>query len=191
MQTTSAADLDPSLPIARISRQRYERMIEAGIFDEDDRVELLNGLVVSMSPQNPPHAEAIAALTRVLVRLVDDMAEVRVQLPFAAHADSEPEPDLVVVPLPRQRGEHPDRALLVVEVADSSGHRDRVVKAAIYAAAAVPEYWIVDVVRQQVEVYSEPLGDHYGACHVARIGDRIDLLALPGRSLAVADVFPV
>ncbi len=191
MQTTSAADLDPSLPIASISRQRYERMIEAGIFDEDDRVELLNGLVVAMSPQGIAHASAIRRLTRLLVFLCGDDADVGSQLPFAAADDSMPEPDLCVTPRGACATGHPDRALLIVEVVDSSGRRDRVVKSAIYAAAAVPEYWVVDVVRQQVEVYSEPLGDHYGASHVARIGDRIDLLALPGRSLAVADVFPV
>jgi len=125
------------------------------------------------------------------VRLVSDDAEVRVQVPFAASDHDEPEPDFAVVPVSTDRAVHPGRAHLIVEVANTSPRKDRIVKGAIYALAGVPEFWLVDVQRRLVEVYREPLGDHYTASHLARPGDRIEVQGLPGRFVAVSDVFPV
>lgn len=189
MQTDFDQDLTATLPQARISRERYDRMVAAGIFGEDDRIELLNGVLVTMSPQDHRHAEAIQELNEILVRLFSGEAKVRVQLPFATDEFGEPEPDLALIPLPVVRGEHPSRALLVVEVADSSLRKDRLVKGAIYARAQVPEYWIVDVAHRVVEVYREPLGDHYAQSFVARPGESVAIQALPGAMVAVAAIF--
>jgi Uma2 family endonuclease len=184
-----AIESTTGLPLLRLTRKQYEQMAEAGVFDPDQRVELLNGMVVPMTPQGFPHASVIARLNRILVRLCGDDATVAPQLPLAASDDSEPEPDLYVFARDQGIDRHPERALLVIEVAATSQRKDRLVKGAIYAAANVPEYWLIDVMRQVIEVYREPMGDHFGRSWVARPGDRIDLLALAGRSVAVDEVF--
>jgi Uma2 family endonuclease len=176
-------------PLHRLTRRDYEQMIDAGIFGEDDHVELLNGAIVDMSPQYPPHADAIRELTRLLVRAVPEPMRVGVQVPLALGDASMPEPDLCVIAHPPPVGEHPASALLVVEVAASSARADRIVKGPIYAAAGVPEYWIVDVGSQHVEVHREPLDDHYGNVRVARPGDALELLCCPGATVDVAAIF--
>ena len=187
----SSSDFGPkTATLRRFTRHEYDRMVDAGIFGEDDHIELLNGLVTNMTPQGEPHAFSVRRLNRILVLLCGNDADVGPQLSFAASDDSEPEPDLAVTPVVTTTDDHPATAYLVVEVANTSLHHDRAVKSPIYARAAVPEYWIVDVQRRHIEVYSEPMGDHYGTARVARIGDTIELVALPGRRVAVADVFP-
>ena len=178
-----------SLPLAPISRQRFQRMVDAGIYGPGDHVELIQGMVVAMSPQGTLHAHTVQRLTLLLVELFGRTAGVRPQLPFAATGDSLPEPDLVVTPGRQARDAHPSRALLVVEVADTSLDYDRTVKAGLYATAEVPEYWIVDVQRQAIEVYSGPSDGQYGSKHVARRGDVIQLVAAVGKAVVVEEVF--
>lgn len=187
MQTDLLSDWN-LVPVHRFSRQDYERMAEAGVFEDSVRVELLDGKVVEMTPQGIEHGSAIRRLTSMLVVAYADSAEVGVQLPFAASDFSMPEPDLCVTP-GRVGKAYAARALLVVEVAASSLRHDRIVKATVYAAAQVPEYWLVDVKSECIEVFTEPMGDHYGACRVVRPGDRLPLPTLPGRDVDVADVF--
>lgn len=127
-----------------LRREEYDRLVEQGCF-EDERVELLHGMLITMSPQGPRHATVIENLTMLLVPAVLGRARVRVQSPLAASDDSEPEPDLsMVAPGPRPHG-HPHTALLVVEVAETSLAKDRQIKAGIYVACGVPEYWVVNL----------------------------------------------
>ena len=107
-----------------LRRHEYERMIDAGLF-RDERIELIQGVIVEMSPQNMPHSGAIQVLTRLLVPPLVGRSDIRVQLPFAAGDDSLPEPDLALVE-PMYFGKaHPDRAFLIIEVADASLKFDR------------------------------------------------------------------
>jgi Uma2 family endonuclease len=108
---------------------------------EHERVELIRGMVLTMSPIGPAHADPIDVLTRRLVLAMGDRAVVRVQQPFAASDDSEPEPDLALVPPGRYAADHPRQARLVIEVAQSSLTYDRETKAPLYAESGVPEYW--------------------------------------------------
>jgi Uma2 family endonuclease len=142
--------------LRRISVEEYHKMIEAGIFDEDERLELLEGVIVPMSPQSPDHADLVQWLTNRLVRLIGDGYDVRPQLPLVASPTSEPEPDLAVVPAGRTRERHPTGALLVIEVARESLRKDRLLKASLYARAGIPEYWIVNPAEDRVEVYRDP-----------------------------------
>lgn len=144
-----------------LTRQEYDRMIELGLFDEDEKIELLRGMLVTVSPQGTPHAEAISQLTQILVPRLEGRALVRVQLPFAASEDSEPEPDIAVVPRGNYRRAHPTSAHLIVEVADSSVRKDRVLKASLYAECEIPEYWIVDVGRGWTEVRTDSANGRY------------------------------
>ena len=144
--------------IRPLTADEVMRMVDAGILGEDDRVELLHGLLTAVSPKSPEHGAVIARLTRWLT-LVDAAGryEVLSEHPLVVpDATSLPEPDIAVV---ERRGDvtrHPRTALLVVEVAPSSIRIDLQLEPALYAAAGVPEYWVVDVPRRRVELFSGP-----------------------------------
>ena len=111
-------------------------------------------------------------------------ARVRCQLPFIASDASEPEPDVAVVPVADYRQAHPDRAFLIVEVANSS-HKVDHLKADLYAAAAVPEYWIVDVPGRSIEVRTDPVNGTYATMRTYRKGDTVALATFPDVTVAV------
>lgn len=171
-------------------------MVAAGLLHEDEHVQLIEGEILQMTPQYPPHAATIQLLDRMLRPVFGVDADVRAQLPLALSDDSEPEPDLAVV-AGRARDyvrEHPTTALLVVEVADSSLAFDRRRKGRIYAAAAIQEYWIVNLADRVLEVYRAPAAGAGGFDYTERttIDDRgrVSPLARPDASITVADLLP-
>ena len=127
----------------------YHRMLASGILAPDDRVELLDGQIVEMAPQDPPHASRVDDGGDYLKAIFANRAKVRVQLPITLAPGSEPEPDFAIVRLDenryRDRHPQPQDVLLLIEVADSTFKRDRIYKAKIYATAGITEYWIVDI----------------------------------------------
>ena len=171
-----------------LRRHEYERMIDAGLF-RDERIELIRGVIVEMSPQNMPHSWAIQMLTRLLVPPLVGRADVRVQLPLAAGDDSLPEPDLAIVE-PRYFGRaHPDRAFLIIEVADTSLKFDRQEKAELYATAGIPEYWVVNLNDKIIERHNELAGGAYTRVTPYRPGESLSPLAFPDVGVRVAEVF--
>jgi Uma2 family endonuclease len=178
----------------RLDAERYFALVDCGEIHPDDRVELLEGVVVSMSPQGSLHANAIARINALLVPLVGRRGVVRVQCSFRAGRYNVPEPDFAVVPGPLERWEreHPNEALLVVEVADSSLPTDRLSKAAIYAAAGVPQYLVVNLRGDRVETFAgpQPALASWTDGRPALRGESIALVALPGLSLAVDALLP-
>ena len=134
-------------------------MGEIGVFN-DRRVELMGGEIIEMSPIGPLHASVVAQVTRLLNRLFPEH-HVRPQLPFDASDDSEPEPDLALVPgEPGDfREAHPKQVALMIEVADSSLRYDRGRKASRYAASGVADYWVINLLARRVEVYRRPEPD--------------------------------
>jgi len=155
-----------SLPesVWRMSVEQYHKMIQAGILTEDDPVELLEGILVTKMAKNPPHS-LVTQLTRdALARLVLLGWFINAQEPITL-ADSEPEPDIAVVRGERREyaGHHPSAqdTTLVIEVADTSLSRDRGLKKRMYAAAGIPTYWIINLIEQQIEVYTDPSGSDY------------------------------
>ena len=183
----------PSDARLRISVERYHQMGEAGVFREDEHVELLHGVLVVKEPQGGGHGSMIEYLTSVLVRGVGPAYGVRVQLALALGPHSEPEPDFAVVPA-RTRGaprKHPHTALLVVEVARTSLRIDRGVKAALYARAGILEYWIVNLQDSVVEVHRDPEPAHarYRDRRVLQGSDVLAPLDLPGPRLTVEELF--
>lgn len=149
----------PSSAIRPLKRVEYERLVASGMF-EHERVELLDGMVMQMPPHGPEHDGTIEILSQLLASALGGRASVRVQSAFAATGDGEPEPDIAVVAIGDYRDAHPSKAFLIVEIAVSSVAYDRE-KAATYARAGVPEYWIVDVPRAAIEVHRAPVGDAY------------------------------
>lgn len=140
----------------RLTADEYHRMIESGGFDEDARIELIDGLLLDMSPKTPRHENAIAWLTERLVLAVDrERFQVRACLGLSL-GDSEPEPDLAVIEHAAPRPYHPATAALVVEVSVSSLARDLRTKPAIYARAGVTEYWVVDLDGRRVVTHRAP-----------------------------------
>jgi len=171
-----------------LGRDEYERMFDAGFF-HDERVELIRGLVIRMSPQKPLHADVTQALHEMLTLRLVGRAGVRVQSPFVAGDDSLPEPDLAVVAPGRRKKAHPNQAFLIIEVADSSLKLDRQEKAELYARAGVPEYWVVNLVDRVVERHSDPGGTAYARVTPFRGGETIQLLAFPDVAIRVDEVF--
>ncbi len=172
-------------------------MAEAGLFD-GKRVELIDGTILEMSPQRDRHAKGILLAQYALMDAFGPEFTVRVQLPLRVGDRSEPEPDVAVVRGGvRSVDAHPTTAVLVVEVSDTTLEHDRRTKAHLYASARVDEYWIVNLIDGRVEVQREPItdaaapfGHRYGRQDVAERDGMIAPVALPERSIAVADLLP-
>lgn len=178
----------------RLDAEQYAALVTEGVLCREDRVELLEGVVVSMAVQGSPHANAVARINAILVPLVGTRGIVRVQCAFRAGPWSVPEPDFAVVPGPLERWEHehPDEALLVIEVSDTSLPTDRLSKAAIYAAAGVPQYLVVNLRGDRIETFAEPdrARARWGVMRPAHRGEHIPLVALPDAALVVDELLP-
>jgi Uma2 family endonuclease len=171
------------IPLAQrlLTVDDYQKMVEAGILTEDDRVELLEGKIIEMSPAGKRHAAMVKRLTAFFYRILGEKVTIGVQDPVIAGRYSMPEPDLAILKYRSDFYEHShpksSDILLVIEVADSSLDKDRRVKSPLYAAAGIPEYWIIDLERDQVEVCREPAGKEYLSTQVLKPGDTIQLPA--------------
>lgn len=177
----SAVDVDQ---LHRYSIDEYEDLVLKGAF-EDQRVELIDGLILDMSPKSPAHENAIAWLNRWLVRHVDlDRYDVRVGSPLKI-GNSEPEPDLAVVDLEHPPDSHHLSAHLVIEVALSSRERDLAVKPRIYATA-VTEYWVFDLEHRQLVTHREPAATGFRQVRTWGADDRVgpEQLELPPLSVS-------
>lgn len=176
--------------------EEYHAMRRAGILDEDDRVELIDGKIIHRTPIGNAHIRCVTRLNRLITRFLlerDDPALfVSPQNPMRLGPHDEPEPDLAVVHLPEdpETPIGPEHVLLLVEVAETSVQKDREVKLPRYAAAGIPEVWIVVLPDERVEVYREPSAKGYKQAQFLEEEDTLDVAALPDAgAIAVADVF--
>ena len=167
-------------------------MVETGILQPGDRVELIRGEILTMSPQKSAHATAVQLAGDALRGVFADGFVVRSQLPLALGTDSAPEPDVAVVAGTARdyRDAHPTTALLIVEVADTSLDFDRGAKRFLYAEAGIGEYWIVDLVHRQVDVLRRPEGSDYREQQVVRAEESVSPLARPQASLLATALLP-
>jgi Uma2 family endonuclease len=170
----------------------YHRIAEAGVLGEDDRVELVDGEIVEMTPIGSPHAACVDRLTFLLQQAVAGRGIVRVQGPIRLDAHSEPQPDISIL---RPRADFyasahptPTDVLLVVEVADSSLRYDRDVKVPLYARTGIAETWLVDLSNERVEIFSQPGPHGYQASRQARRGERIASHVLQDITLRVDEI---
>jgi Uma2 family endonuclease len=180
----------------RWSKADYYRLGELGYF-QGRRVELIEGRLMVHSPQNSLHAGTVEDVTELLSDLFRPGHRVRCQLPLDLGLRTEPEPDLAVVAGTRgqYRNAHPTSAVLVVEVSDTTLAYDRDTKGSLYARGGINDYWIVNLVGRQVEVYRDPIPDP-SEPHGCRYGSRTNLvpsatvspLALPAAAIPVADL---
>lgn len=153
---------DPPRSVHRFTIGEYERLVRIGFFGPADRSELIDGWLVDKMPHNPRHAGAVDVTNKAVEQLLPDELTTRSQLPVRLPGDNAPEPDVAVVPGPKQRyfDRHPagKEVSLVVEVSDTSLDEDRRLKLPQYARAKIPVYWIVNLVERRVEVYTRPRG---------------------------------
>ena len=174
----------------RLSRAEYDRAVEAGAFEPDAKLELIDGELLAMTPEGSRQAAVIQLVAARLRQVFDSGFDVRIQHPLAADEYSEPEPDVAVVPgtIRDYLDAHPTSAALVAEVSNESLHRDRTLKQRLYAASAIPEYWIVALPHHRLEVYRDPAEDGYRSVTQHPAGHRIAPLARPSREIPVDDV---
>jgi Uma2 family endonuclease len=188
----------PPLTLRRWKRAEYDRLVELGVF-EGEPIELIGGQLVVAEPQYPYHASSIGAAEYALRAVLPPGWIVRTQAPVSLDDESEPEPDLVVVPgRPADyRHAHPARPVLAVEVAESSVAFDRVHKGSLYARAQLQDYWIVNLVDRVLEVYrdpgpdsSAPYGWRYRSVTTLAPPAVVVPLAFAAVQIAVADLLP-
>ena len=181
-----------------MTRVRYDRLIDAGIFGPEDRVELLDGLLVAREPQGRRHAAVVVLVRAALEKAFGRAYHVREEKPIALDERSEPEPDIVVVPgTPRDYLDaHPSRPVLLVEVAETSLAIDRVRKGSLYARAGIADYWVVNLSEDLLEVYREPVRSSsgsawkYDSVRLLRRDAIITPLAAPRARIRVAALLP-
>ena len=176
----------------RFTVEDYHRMARAGILTEDDRVELLEGEIVEMTPIGSRHAACVDRLTRLLTSALRDRVIVRVQSPIRLSQHSEPQPDLALLrPRPDfyvRAHPGPEDVLLVIEVAEASAEPDRAVKIPLYARAGVPAAWLVELAEERITGHEGPTPEGYRIVGELRRGDRLRLDPLPGLDLPVSEV---
>jgi Uma2 family endonuclease len=176
----------------RFTVAEYYRMGKAGILDEDDRVELIEGEIIQMPPIGDPHAWGVNRLTYAFISGLGERAIVAIQNPLRLTDLSEPVPDVVVMrPRPDgMRGPHPTAkdVFLVVEVSDTTLAYDQRRKIPLYAHEDVPEVWVVDLSHQRLWVYRDPNPDGYRTTLTLERGDRVSPVAFPDLVLAVDDI---
>ena len=176
----------------RLSRAEYDRAVEAGVFEPEARLELIDGDLHAMTPQGSWHATGVVLVTETLRRAFGPGFHIRTQLPLAADDYSEPEPDVAVVTGAARdyRDAHPASPVLVVEVSDDSLHHDRTVKQRLYARCGIPEYWILALPDARLEVYRDPGESGYSAVRIHGSGDSVAPHSHPEARIAVADLLP-
>jgi len=178
----------------RLTVERYFALVDEGVLQPDDPVELLEGVIVAMAPSDARHASATTRVADALRGAVGKRALVREEKCLILGLYSAPEPDVALVPGPHEAYDDADprTALLVVEAADSSLVQDRITKAAIYAGAGIPEYWIVNLRDDRVEAYRgpDPQARRYAEQRRAVRGETLELVAFPGVHIAVDELLP-
>ncbi|MBA2349664.1 MAG: Uma2 family endonuclease [Solirubrobacterales bacterium] len=184
--STTAIDL--LAPVHRITIEQYDQMVDAGVFVEWPRVELIDGLLVEMSPMGEPHSLAIVWLTRSIIRQLDEFQMLGPQIPVRmAEFRSAPEPDIFVTTPDDFRSGRP-KPLLTIEVSDASLGYDRITKARLYARRELPDYWIVNLRERVVEIHRAPVDGAYTEHTVHTAGATLRPLLLPDVTLELDDL---
>ena len=185
-------DVEPAR--RRFTRSEYHRMAEVGILHHDERLELICGDIVKKLTQGRRHRAFVDNLNQMLVMRLGGLAIVSVQMPIVLSDDTEPEPDVQLlrrraVPYKEREADASD-VLLLIEVAESSLAYDRSTKLKLYAAAGIPEYWVVDCVAESIEVHRAPGPDGYrDVVRVAGADAAVEPQAFPGVVLALREIF--
>jgi Uma2 family endonuclease len=185
--------ITPAITRKKFTAAEYEQIIAAGVLAEDDRVELLEGEIVEMSPIGPSHSGCVVRLTGFLYKLDLDRVMVRVQDPIHLGEYSEPQPDISVV---HRRPDYysgghpePEDIVLLIEVAESSLSYDREVKLPLYARSGIPEVWIISLQFQTVDIFRSPVAGHYTETFHLVSGETLTAVDIPEFKLPIGSLF--
>ncbi len=182
------------LNLRLFTANEYDRMVAAGIFSEDERVELIEGVVLTMSPKGDPHSAATDRAAKCFIKRLDERALVKNQNPIRLDAHSEPEPDLVLaVPQEKEysdRKPNPADILLILEVSDTTLRTDRQKKAHLYAAAGIIQYLVLNLKARELEDYREPRPDGYRSKRSHGAEQSFSLVAFPDVTIGVGELLP-
>lgn len=185
---------DQSVKLRQITVEEYDLMIESGVFDEDDCIELLNGVIVEKMPKGTKHATLNDVITTRLIQKLGEKVCVRNQNPILLDEFSEPEPDVVLATPPFEKyfDNHPTpkEILLILEIADTTLGYDRNTKGSAYARAGIRQYILLNVQEKTLEDYREPGSDGFQSKQTLRAGQNFNLVAFPELSLPVSDFLP-
>lgn len=182
-----------------MSRAEYDRLIDEGVFQPGAPIELIGGELMVAEPKGAAHYTATVTTTRALAAAFGDGWYVRMEGPIGLDDESEPEPDIAVVPgTPDDYSRaHPSRPVLTIEVSESSLATDRCHKASLYARAGLGDYWVINIVARVVEVYREPAPDpdapfgwRYTRTEIFEAAAHVTPLAAPGARIPVASLLP-
>ncbi len=201
IETTSQTQLGignfngQTLKLRQITVEEYDLMIESGVFDENDQIELLNGVIVEKMPKGTKHSAANDRVTRVFYKNFGDDMIIRNQNPIWLDNFSEPEPDIVLA-IPKDdeyENSHPipNEILLILEIADSTLGYDRNTKGLVYSRAGIRHYILLNVQEKTLEDYREPGADGFQSKQTLRAGQNFNLVAFPEISLSVNDFLPI
>ena len=191
-------DLSEQFELRNFNLDEYHQLIDIGFFTTEDRVELLEGLLIKMSPIRPAHASTVDQLAEILFEQLARQAKIRVQQPVTLQGmESEPEPDIVIAQRKLYRDHHPSAVeiQLIIEVSDATLVKDRTIKSRIYASESIQEYWIVNLVDGLLEVYRNPQLSldgtaTYRSKQTFEPDQRVAPIAYPACEIDLGEVFP-
>lgn len=191
---TLEATTDSGPEVRSWTAEDYQRAADAGVFGPEERLELVNGAIYRMSPQNASHTTVVGLIDDALSEVFRTGHCVRIQMPLEVGGNSLPEPDVCVVAGSRRDylRRHPSEASLLVEVADTSVAFDLITKSALYASAGIPEYWVAVIPERVLVVHREPDTSTGAYRSIVRLrdGESVSPLAAPDAKLAVTDLLP-
>ncbi|WP_353571578.1 Uma2 family endonuclease [Candidatus Albibeggiatoa sp. nov. BB20] len=175
--------------------KQYYRMAEVGILQPNARIELIEGKIIDMPPIGYAHADWVDRLARLFIKTVPDDIGVRIQNPVRLNGNSEPQPDIALL-CPRQQPynqahPNPEDVLLIIEVADSTLHYDRNIKAKLYAQHHIPEFWLLDVAANQLEIFQAPQDGKYNLHTKPNCDAQIELVALENINIDLKQLFNI
>ena len=184
-----------SLKLRSFTVKEYDSLINAGFFDKNDSLELLNGVIIEKMPKGAKHSSGTYQAARIFFKLLDDKAVVRVQDPIWLDEFSEPEPDIVLAEHPFQNyfDNHPipSQIFLILEISDTTLNFDRNAKSLAYARAGIRQYLLLNINEKTLEDYREPNSDGFQSKQTYRAGQTFSLDAFPEVELSVKDFLPV
>ncbi|MDR4507436.1 MAG: Uma2 family endonuclease [Candidatus Brocadiaceae bacterium] len=185
--------MNTTVSIHRFNIKEYHQLIESNILHEDDRVELIEGRIIDMTPIGSKHAACVGRLNRIFTMKLQTSTIVQVQNPIQLLGQSEPQPDIVLL---KNRDDFyaeklptADDILLVIEVADSSLEYDKETKIPLYAKANIPEVWLVNLIENIVEIYSAPSPEGYNVITKRRRSQILTPKNFPDIKVVVSEIF--
>ena len=177
----------------KLTVQKYQEMIEAGMFTSDDHIELIRGEIIEMSPIGRKHIASVNRLNAILSQKLSDQVIVSIKNSVELDDNSAPQPDVALLKkrddFYRDSVPNPRDIFLIIEVADTTIKSDRDIKIPLYAEANINEVWLVDTNNQLIEVYRQPFNGVYRQKQTFLLGESISILAFPDVTIAVNDVF--